>query len=188
MTKKVLRQVRMKDVLRMNIEWTIYKWGKIPHEITGYLQQGLSIEDAARMLGVQMPPIVHIHGNLGLNEGLGELIDIICGLGTPTKWDNGHAYLGVGDSNTGESASQTGLQAATNKTWKAMDGGYPSRSNQTAEWRATFGSSDANYAWEEYTVVNTADDSGKNLNRKCSSKGTKTSGETWTLSLKITFS
>jgi hypothetical protein len=94
----------------------------------------------------------------------------------------------VGDSNAAESATQTGLQAATNKTYKAMDATYPQRSNQTAEWRATFGSAEANYAWEEYTVVNAASDTGKNLNRKISSKGTKASGETWTLSLQITFS
>ena len=123
-----------------------------------------------------------------MNEGLQELIDVICGLGTPTKWDNANARLGVGDSNAAESATQTGLQAATNKTYKAMDATYPQRSNQTAEWRATFGSSEANYAWEEYTVVNASSDTGKNLNRKISSKGTKASGETWTLSLQITFS
>jgi hypothetical protein len=69
-----------------------------------------------------------------------------------------------------------------------MDATYPQRSNQTAEWRATFGSSDANYAWEEYTVVNAASDTGKNLNRKTASKGTKASGESWVLSLQITFS
>ena len=126
--------------------------------------------------------------NIALNEGLQELIDIICGLGTPTKWDNTNARLGVGDSNTAEAATQTGLQAATNKTYKAMDTNYPARTNQTAEWRATFGSSDANYAWEEYTVLNAASDSGKNLNRKTASKGTKASGESWTLSLQIAFS
>jgi hypothetical protein len=80
------------------------------------------------------------------------------------------------------------LQAASNKTFKAMDATYPQRSGQTAEWRATFGSSEANYAWEEYTVVNASDDSGVNLNRKIASKGTKSSGETWVLSLQITFS
>jgi hypothetical protein len=69
-----------------------------------------------------------------------------------------------------------------------MDTNYPARTGQTAEWRATFGSGDANYAWEEYTVVNASSDSGKNLNRKTASKGTKSSGETWTLSLQITFS
>jgi hypothetical protein len=119
---------------------------------------------------------------------LQELIDIICGLGTPTKWDNAHAYLGVGDSSTEAVASQTDLQASTNKTFKAMDTSYPTRTGQTAEWRATFGSDDANYAWEEYTVVNASSDAGKNLNRKTVSKGTKASGETWTLSLQITFS
>jgi hypothetical protein len=69
-----------------------------------------------------------------------------------------------------------------------MDATYPQRTNQMCDWLATFGSADANYAWEEYTVVNAADDTGKNLNRKIASKGTKTSGETWTLSLQITFS
>jgi hypothetical protein len=126
--------------------------------------------------------------NLALNEGLQELIDLICGLGTPTKWDSGNARLGVGDSNTAAADSQTGLQAETNKTYKAMDASYPQRSSQTVEWRATFGSSEANYAWEEYTVVNAATDAGKNLNRKVACKGTKVSGETWMLSLQITFS
>jgi hypothetical protein len=126
--------------------------------------------------------------NIALNEGLQELIDIICGLGTPIRWDNANARLGVGDSSSAESATQTGLQASTNKTYKAMDANYPARTNQTAEWRATFGANDANYAWEEYTVVNAADDTGKNLNRKTSSKGTKQSGESWVLSLQITFS
>lgn len=113
--------------------------------------------------------------------------DIICGLGTPTKWDNTNARLGVGDDATAPSATQTGL-LGTNKAFKGMDSGYPSRSAQTAEWRATFGSTEGNFAWEEYTVVNAADDTGDNLNRTTSSKGTKASGETWTLSLKITFS
>ena len=129
-----------------------------------------------------------VHHAQRLNEGLQELIDVICGLGSPTIWDNSNARLGVGDSNVAADPSQTGLQAASNKTYKAMDATYPQRSDQTAEWRATFGSADANYAWEEYTVVNAASDTGKNLNRKVSSKGTKSSGETWTLSLQITFS
>lgn len=129
-----------------------------------------------------------VQRRVALNEGLGELIDVICGLGTPTKWDEANARLGVGDSSTAEAATQTGLLAATNKTYKAMDANYPQRAGQTVEWRATFGSGDANYAWEEYTVVNAADDTGKNLNRKVASKGTKSSGESWTLSLQISFS
>jgi hypothetical protein len=93
----------------------------------------------------------------------------------------------VGDSSAAESATQTGLQG-TNKTFKAMDTGYPQRTDQTGEWRATFGAADANHGWQEFTVVNAADDAGKNLNRKVADKGSKASGETWTASLKITFS
>jgi hypothetical protein len=167
--------------------WTIYMWGQDSNaKIAQFLQEGGTIEQAMDMFEVA-PKTETIESNMGLNEGLEELIDIVCGIDSPTKWDNTNARLGVGNSNTAESATQTGLQGGS-KTFKAMDTGYPQRSNQTAEWRATFGSGEANYAWEEYTVVNAADDTGKNLNRKVSRKGTKDSGETWTLSLQITFS
>jgi hypothetical protein len=68
-----------------------------------------------------------------------------------------------------------------------MDATYPQRSGQIAEWRSTFGSGDANEAWNEYAVDNGAT-AHKLLNRKVESKGTKASGESWVLSLKITFS
>jgi hypothetical protein len=169
-------------------KWQIDKFHDPENKIAEAMQAGLHVNEAMCLFGDAYVGRAKIESNLALNEGLQELIDIICGLGSPTKWDNTSARLGVGDSNTTEASAQTGLQAATNKTFKAMDTGYPQRTNQTAEWRATFGSSDANYAWEEYTVVNAADDSGRNLNRKTASKGTKVSGETWTLSLQITFS
>jgi uncharacterized cupin superfamily protein len=169
--------MKIGDKIGWKTEWTIYKWDKDgDDEIAKFLQNGGKIEEALKVFAAQ-PIIECLEGNAALNEGLAELIDIICGLGTPTKWDNTNARLGVGDSSTPADAAQTGLQAATNKTWKAMDTGYPQRSGQTAEWRATFGSGDANYAWNEFTVVNSADDAGKNLNRKVESKGTKASGE-----------
>ena len=167
--------------------WRLLKFNDPNNEIARTLQAGMSTPQVIRVFSNALLGSENFESNIALNEGLQELIDHICGLGTPTKWDNTNARLGVGDSNTAEAATQTGLQAATNKTFKAMDTGYPQRSGQTAEWRATFDSSEANYAWEEYTVVNGSDDSGKNLNRKVASKGTKASGETWTLSLQITF-
>jgi hypothetical protein len=176
------------DRVSWKAKWRIDKFKDPKNEIAKALQTGTPTDQAVSLYSKEFICTEEFEANIALNEGLQELIDIICGLGTPTKWDNSNARLGVGDSNTAESATQTGLQAATNKTFKAMDTGYPQRSNQTAEWRATFGSADANYAWEEYTVVNAADDAGKNLNRKIASKGTKSSGETWTLSLQITFS
>jgi len=167
-------------------KWIRYNWGEVPEEVYRALRNGASINEIIERFGIK--PDISIHeGNVGLNEGIQELIDIICGLGSPTKWDNTNARLGVGDSNAAESASQTGLQG-TNKAFKGMDSGYPARDGQTAKWRATFGGTEANFHWQEFTVVNAADDSGKNLNRKVADKGTKASGETWTLELQITFS
>jgi hypothetical protein len=168
--------------------WRINKFKDPTDTIAKKLQAGLStaqakIEFAKEFLGDEI-----IENNLALNEGIGDLLDLIGGLGSPTKWDNANARLGVGDSNSTVVATQTGLQAATNKAFKAVDATWPQRTNQTLEWRATFASADANFAWEEYTIVNAADDTGKNLNRKCASKGTKVVGESWVLDLQITLS
>jgi len=178
---------KVNDKIGWKTRWRIDKFRDADEKIAKALQGGLSVLDAQQMFRGAYLGCEVFEENVALNEGLQELIDIICGLGSPTKWDNANARLGVGDSNTAEAASQTGLQG-TNKTFKAMDTGYPQRTNQTAEWRATFGASDANYSWQEFTVVNASDDTGKNLNRKVADKGTKSSGETWTLSLQITFS
>jgi hypothetical protein len=179
--------MEIKEKVGFKTEWRIDKFKDPSDLIAKTLESGIRIEEAIAEAGENFLGCEVFEGNLGLNEGLQELIDCVCGLGTPTKWDESNARLGVGDGTASADATQTGLQG-TNKTFKAMDTGYPQRSAQTTEWRATFGSAEGNHAWEEYTVVNAADDSGKNLNRKVESKGTKVSGETWTLSLKITFS
>ena len=92
------------------------------------------------------------------------------------------------DSDTAAAATQTGLQAATNKAYAAMAATYPQVSNQTMTFRAVFTELVANYDWREMTVANGNSDSAKNLNRKVSSQGTKASGQIWTLDLAITFS
>jgi hypothetical protein len=177
------------DKLGWKAHWRIDKFRDPAGGIAKQSREGTAMTDMVEKHREAHMGTEEIDHNVAINEGLQGIIKIICGLTSPpTAWDSSNARLGVGDSSTAASATQTGLQASTNKTFKAMDSTYPQRTNQTAEWRATFGSNDANYAWEEYTVVNAADDSGVNLNRVCSSKGTKASGETWTLSLQITFS
>ncbi len=130
---------------------------------------------------------VEFNGNLLLNEGIAVLQSLLIGTGG-TAFSNANAYLGVGDSDTAASAAQTGLQAETNKLYKAMEAFYPNIASQTTTWRAIFGSDDANFAWKEFTVANGNSDSAVNLNRKVSAQGTKTSGQTWTLDLAITWS
>lgn len=171
-----------KDGIRVKPLWIVDKFSDPTGEIEKALRNGASLDAfASDRIGHE-----EFEGNLGLNEGLAELIDIIIGAGTPTKWDNTNAYLGVGTSNTAAQATDTGLLGTP--VYKAMDSTYPQRSNQTATWRSTYATGDANQAWEEFTVCNTNSNTGKNLNRKVESKGTKASGETWTLQLQITFS
>lgn len=132
--------------------------------------------------------VVRFDGNLLLNEGINELTTLLAG-GAGTAFSNANAYLGVGDDNTAEAATQTGLQAATNKLYKAMEAGFPTYgSSQEIAFKSSFGSSEANWNWREFTVANGNSDSSENLNRKVSDQGTKASGQTWDLTLTITFS
>lgn len=131
--------------------------------------------------------VSEVEGNLLLNEGITRLANLLIG-GGGTAFNNASAYIGVGDSSTAAAATQTGLQAAVNKLYKAMEATYPQIASQTVTWRSVFGSADANFAWEEFTVANGSSDASENLNRKVSSQGTKASGQVWTLDLAVTFS
>ena len=130
---------------------------------------------------------VEFAGNLLLNEGITALLNLLTG-GAETAFSNANSYLGVGDSTTAANASQTGLQAATNKLYKAMEASYPAIAGQGVTFRSVFGAADANFSWQEFTAASGSSDAADNLNRKVSDQGTKASGQTWTLDLSITFS
>lgn len=126
-------------------------------------------------------------GNSLLNEGIAAMWDLIMGEAA-TAFGNAASYIGVGDSTTAAAATQTGLQAVTNKAYAGMESGYPSRSGQTVTWRAVFGTDAGNFSWQEFTVVNSNSDDGVNLNRAVSNQGTKVAGQIWTIDVEITLS
>jgi hypothetical protein len=128
--------------------------------------------------------VIDGEGNLLLNNGIDEMWDLIVG-DSANHFNNAGAQIGVGDSSTAASATQTDLQAATNKAYNGMDSGYPASASQKATFKASFGDSEGNFAWNEWVVKQAT--SGKCLNRKVESLGTKTSG-TWTLEVNITLS
>ena len=72
---------------------------------------------------------------------------------TYNAFDVTHAYLGVGDGTTAFSATQTNLQAATNKLRKLVDAA-PTFSTATINFVATFTTAEANYAWQEDGIFN----------------------------------
>lgn len=128
-----------------------------------------------------------IEGNLALQEGIVALFNLLTGA-AETAFSEANAYLGVGDSSTPAADTQTGLQAATNKLYKAMDTDYPivgAAADKKVTFRATFGSADANYEWNEWTVASGNSDAADNLNRKVASLGTKSSGSSWQLTVEI---
>lgn len=157
---------------------------KIMHEARWTIRKFANDEDYEKGKPFE---VSYIEGNILLNEGITELQNLLIGAAA-TAFNNANANLGVGDSATAESASQTGLQAASNKLYKGMETSYPSVASQTTTWRSVFGSAEANFAWNEFTVANGTSDAADNLNRKVSAQGTKTSGQTWTLDLAITWS
>lgn len=103
-----------------------------------------------------------------------------------TPFNNANTYLGVGDSSTAHAAGQTDLVAASNKMRKAMDATYPSGAANVITFRSTFGTGDANWAWNEWGTFNAAS-GGTMLNRKVESLGTKTNTQTWQFTTTLTF-
>jgi len=131
--------------------------------------------------------MLDFEGNVLLNEGINDVLaTLLCG-GAATVYDNSNARLGVGDGSTGEQATDTGL-LGTNKLWKGMMATYPTYgASQQTVFKSEFSESEAQWAWEEYTLVNAADDTGDNLVRKTQSLGTK-GAEIWRLTLTVTWS
>jgi len=126
-------------------------------------------------------------GNLLVNCGIIEMLELLMGA-AGTVYSNANAFLGAGDSNAAAAATQTDLQAAVNKTYKAMNGGFPSIAAQTITFQSDFAIGDAQYAWEEAATFNGNTPPGDEmLNRVVQSLGTK-GAAVWTLSMAITIS
>jgi hypothetical protein len=169
------------DKGKMKAKFSISRWASEEDRKAGKIY---TKEEALKLF--RAPQFTTFERNCLLNSGINELFTIICSSGG-TKWDNTNAQLGVGNSNTAESATQTDLQG-TNKTYKGMMTGYPTYgTNQKATWKAQFTENEANYDWNEFVVRNGAT-AQKCLNRKVSAQGTKTSGQVWELTLEISLS
>lgn len=156
---------------------------EVRDEAEDFLRSGGSLEEAVAIfendyLGQEVE-----ERNVFLNEGINDIWNKVVGtLGT--AFNNANARVGTGTSTTGASASQTGLLGSP--VFVAMDGGYPSGAGagQNVDFRGTFGSGDANQAWNEFSVDN---GSGPNINlhRTVSTQGTKASGQTWVLTITL---
>ena len=121
--------------------------------------------------------------NVVLDNGANALLKIIGGVDNTTPFDANNAYIGVGTDTTPENASQTKLQDAS-AFYKKVESGYPQVSGRTIVYKATFDTSEANFAWNEFAIANGTGVGGITLNRKVQNLGTKTTG-IWSLQITI---
>ena len=116
-------------------------------------------------------------------SGVEYLAQAVTGAGTP--FNNQNARLGVGNGSAAFVDSQTDLQGF-NKLRKEMDEGYPKVDGAVVTYKATFGPSEANFAWLEWGIFNAAS-GGTMLNRVVQSNGTKQDNQTWVLEVAVEF-
>jgi hypothetical protein len=112
--------------------------------------------------------------------------DAVFGNGSPVLFNNANARIAVGNGTTAFSSAQTDLVGASTFR-KGMDSGYPefSQGPNIARLRATYGTGEANFDWQEWLVAN-AGSGGVALNRKVESLGLKTSAQTWEFTVDLT--
>jgi hypothetical protein len=136
---------------------------------------------------------ITVEGNLLTTVGLNRLTNLLIGGGAQSLTATA-VRLGVGDDATAAAVTDNDLSTTTNQYYRVMDSTYPTQANDVVTFKATFGTSDANFAWNCWgidvgtpTVTSSGTVSALLFNRKVASLGTKSSG-TWTLTTTVTFS
>ncbi len=182
--------------------WRVDRWDE---EQTNYARWKLSLPmtghgsrvdgDDFRALGVKPYLTTEVVGNLITNAGWTRLMNLLTNQGATQALDATHCRIGVGNSNTAEAYADTDLGAAAGSAnrWFQLVSGAGTLGTRTLSWSATFGTSDGNFAWNEFGIdQGTA--SGNTVtailfNHKAGiAQGTKASGQTWTATATITFS
>ncbi len=150
------------------VEWRLEKWA----------------ETARKVAGFEPDEVLCDSQNIILDSGANEMLKLITGTGG-TAFSAANAYIYVGTSSTAENASQGGILATgNNRAYAGMDVGYPVVNSRQMIYRASFGDSSANFAWNEASIVNGTGANAVAMNRKVSNMGTKSTG-TWTLQITV---
>ena len=122
--------------------------------------------------------------NLMLTAGATLVLNRLAGI-SATAIDGTNGRMCVGDGTTAVSAGQTDLQGS-NKFRKVFDA-VPTVSGNQLQCVTTYLTSEANFAWNEAGIANSA--SGATLvNRFLQSFGTKSNSLQWILTITVTLS
>ena len=184
------------DMAETFAQETLMKGDSIPWQVKAVVTKykgDFASEAGAQAAGVAAYETVESVGNLITNAGGARVLDQLIGA-TTSPFNNANSRLGVGNSSTAETVSQTDLQASagsSNRQFKVMDATFPLRSGQSVTWKSTFSTSEGNFAWNEWCIdrgtANGTTVTAPMLNRKVPTGGlgTKPGTETWVLSVTI---
>jgi hypothetical protein len=203
---KTAEKVQLSELksLMDSLEWKcVSHVEKFEGDISWQMDNGLLVPTQDGEIVTPYDEVEHT-GNMLVYGGSSIQWQTLIGNGTTTAgqeltfFNNANAAIGVGDSSTAAALTQTALQAATNRLYKAMDATYPLHTDSDSVagardcvFRSTFATGDANWAWNEWGVFNsTTHNTGRMLNRVASAGllGTKTSSATWVLTVTLTLS
>jgi hypothetical protein len=176
----------MSDSMKLKTKSELYVFKDPDGKIYQALRNGADVKAVLLKYANSFEIYRKIDGNMFLNEGINYIWQLVSNPSGLTPFGS-NTCIGVGDGNTPVDPTQTGLQGS-NKAYKTVDAGYPQVSGNTFTVRATFGTSDANFPWNEWTVANSCSDDGINLNRKVESLGAKNPNTTWVLQLTLSIS
>jgi hypothetical protein len=186
------------DAVKWQAHLTIEKWGEVETaELTRILGHAPKPEDF-HAYAVRPFEVAQVANNLLTTAGLTRLTSLLTG-GGGQALTNTACRLGVGNGAGTAAVGDTDLSAAAgsaNRWFQVMDATYPSAAAGVVTFRATFGSGDGNFAWNEWGIdVGTPTVSSGNtvaallFNHKTAiAQGTKASGQTWTATASVTVS
>lgn len=163
---------------------------------TGGFQPHACDFDALRIAPYSTTELV---GNLITNAGWTRLMNLLTNQGGTQALDATHTRIGVGDGTTpAEAYTDTDLAAAAGSThrWFQPVSGAGTLGTRTLSFSATFGTSDGNFAWNEFGIDVTSSAAAASntvgallFNHKVGiAQGTKASGQTWTATAALSFS
>jgi len=173
-----------KKIIQKALEHGVFKIGRWASEADKKAGRVYSKEEAMRLFGA--PQFTEMQGNCLCNEGIEEWFKLIATTGG-VQYNNAGAYLIVGTGSGAADPDDTQATFTAGVT-KGMEASYPvvsAAADHKCTWKSSYGSAEANQVWAEFGLLNHAT-TGKLANRKVSAEGTKTSGQTWELSLEIT--
>lgn len=118
------------------------------------------------------------------NAGRDFIANAIINNGSPDFFIEADTWIGVGNSATAVSPTDTDLLGAS-KLRVVMDAGFPTIATNVLTFQSTFATGVGNFTWAEWGVFNDTA-AGTMLARKVEALGTKTSAQTWQITVELT--